>query len=89
MKPYLFSLAAGLLVGVVYALMHVRSPAPPIIALLGLLGILIGEQIPPFIQHLVRGEVAASTWLGRQVKPHIFGQLPQGPRPPSAEREAP
>jgi XapX domain-containing protein len=89
MKPYLLSLGAGLLVGVVYALLQVRSPAPPIIALLGLLGILIGEQIPPFIQHIVRGEVAASTWLGRQVKPHVFGQLPQGPRSPSAKQDAP
>lgn len=88
MKPYLLSLAAGLLVGVVYALLHVRSPAPPIIALLGLLGILIGEQVPPFVQHIVRGEVAASTWLGRQVKPHVFGQLPQGRHPPHAAASA-
>lgn len=84
MKPYLFSLAAGLLVGAIYALVHVRSPAPPVIALVGLLGILIGEQIPPFIQHIVRGETAASTWLGHQVKPHVFGQLPQGQRPAPA-----
>lgn len=44
MKPYLLSLGAGLLVGALYALLNVRSPAPPVIALLGLLGILIGEQ---------------------------------------------
>jgi XapX domain-containing protein len=44
MKPYLLSLAAGLLVGAIYALLNVRSPAPPGVALLGLLGILIGEQ---------------------------------------------
>lgn len=50
MKPYLFSLGAGLLVGIVYALLHVRSPAPPVIALVGLLGILIGEQIPPLVR---------------------------------------
>jgi len=84
MKPYLLSLVAGLLAGVVYAVLHVRSPAPPIIALLGLLGILIGEQVPSFIQHIVRGEVAASAWLGRQVKPHLFGHLPQGQLPPHA-----
>ncbi|OYY76415.1 MAG: hypothetical protein B7Y43_15370 [Sphingomonas sp. 28-62-20] len=45
MKPYLLSLGAGLLVGALYALLNVRSPAPPVIALLGLLGILIGEQV--------------------------------------------
>lgn len=47
MKLYLMSLGAGLLVGVVYGLLNVRSPAPPVIALVGLLGILIGEQIVP------------------------------------------
>ena len=41
---YLLSLGAGLLVGILYALIKVRSPAPPAIALLGLLGMLIGEQ---------------------------------------------
>lgn len=80
MKPYLFSLAAGLLVGVVYALLHVRSPAPPTIALLGLLGILIGEQIPPVVEHLLRGELTPSAWLRSHVGPHVFGRLPQAQR---------
>ena len=44
MKLYLMSLSAGLLVGIIYALIDVRSPAPPIIALVGLLGILVGEH---------------------------------------------
>lgn len=44
MKPYLVSLAIGLLVGGLYALLRVRSPAPPVIALVGLLGMLAGEQ---------------------------------------------
>ena len=47
MKLYLISLGAGLLVGVIYSLLNVRSPAPPVIALIGLLGILLGEQIVP------------------------------------------
>jgi XapX domain-containing protein len=42
---YLISLGAGLLVGAIYGLMGVRSPAPPVIALIGLLGMLVGEQI--------------------------------------------
>lgn len=42
-QPYLISLAAGLGIGVIYGLIAVRSPAPPIIALLGLLGMLAGE----------------------------------------------
>jgi XapX domain-containing protein len=43
-QPYVLSLGAGVLVGVIYGLINVRSPAPPIIALLGLLGILLGES---------------------------------------------
>ena len=41
--PYLLSLGVGIGVGVLYGLVSVRSPAPPIIALLGLLGMLAGE----------------------------------------------
>jgi XapX domain-containing protein len=44
MRPYLASLILGAAVGVVYGLVKVRSPAPPAIALLGLLGMLAGEQ---------------------------------------------
>ncbi len=44
---YLLSLGVGLLVGVVYNLLDVRSPAPPAIALVGLLGMLAGEQLLP------------------------------------------
>ena len=44
MTGYLISLLMGLGVGVAYGLMHVRSPAPPLIALLGLLGMVLGEQ---------------------------------------------
>lgn len=59
MKPYLISLAAGLLVGVIYSLLHVRSPAPPAVAILGLLGMLIGEQLWPQFQALRHGVPAA------------------------------
>jgi XapX domain-containing protein len=45
MKPMLISLAVGLFVGLLYGLIRVKSPAPPIIALLGLLGMVVGEQI--------------------------------------------
>jgi XapX domain-containing protein len=86
MKPYLLSLAAGLLVGVVYSLLNVRSPAPPVIALVGLLGILVGEQLPPLARTLwTRGQTEIS-WIGHQVKPHMFGHLPHGDiRPKNAE----
>ena len=44
MIGYLVSLIMGLAVGVAYGLVHVRSPAPPVIALIGLLGMVLGEQ---------------------------------------------
>ena len=43
MNPYILSAGAGIGIGVIYGLISVRSPAPPIIALLGLLGMLAGE----------------------------------------------
>jgi XapX domain-containing protein len=45
MKAYLIALAVGLLVSAIYGLLNVRSPAPPVIALIGLLGILSGEHV--------------------------------------------
>jgi len=77
MKPYLVSAAIGLLVGVIYALFNVRSPAPPVIALVGLLGILLGEQLPPLVKHWMASAPVASSWLQHQVKPHMFGELPR------------
>ncbi len=77
MKMYIVSLAAGLLVGVIYGFLNVRSPAPPIIALVGLLGILAGEQIPPLLRQW--RQPAQASWLEQQVKPHCFGELPSGP----------
>ena len=81
MKPYLVSLALGILVGVIYALFSVRSPAPPIIALVGLLGILAGEQLPPLVKRLVERDSTAGSWLHQQVRPHMFGELPQCAKP--------
>ena len=76
MKAYVVSLALGVLVGVIYALFQVRSPAPPLIALVGLLGILLGEQIPPLVKHVL-ARPSQNSWLHHQVKPHVFGALPQ------------
>lgn len=56
MKPYLLSLGAGMLIGVIYSLLGVRSPAPPTIALIGLLGMLLGEQVVPIAKRLLSGD---------------------------------
>jgi XapX domain-containing protein len=45
MKVSFISFVVGLGVGVLYGLVRVKSPAPPIIALLGLLGMVLGEQL--------------------------------------------
>jgi XapX domain-containing protein len=76
MRVYLFSLAAGLLVGVIYSLLNVRSPAPPLVALVGLLGILVGEQVIPIGKQLLAGAGLASAWRAERCAPHIFGMLP-------------
>ncbi len=49
-KGFFLSFVVGLGVGVIYALVRVKSPAPPIIALLGLLGMVIGEQLGIWMQ---------------------------------------
>ncbi|MDB5394761.1 MAG: hypothetical protein JWM91_2267 [Rhodospirillales bacterium] len=77
MKIYVVSLAAGVLVGAIYGLLNVRSPAPPVVALVGLLGMLVGEQIPPVTRHLIAKAPASVAWMN-QIKPHVFGHLPKG-----------
>jgi XapX domain-containing protein len=76
MKMYLLSLVAGLLVGVIYSLLAVRSPAPPLVALIGLLGILAGEQIIPVAKQLLAGSALTSAWRSANCTTHIFGELP-------------
>jgi XapX domain-containing protein len=76
MRVYLLSLGAGLLVGVIYSLLNVRSPAPPVVALVGLLGILVGEQIIPVARHMMVGSHLAAAWSESHAMPHIFGLLP-------------
>lgn len=77
MKLYLLSLGAGLLVGAIYSFMNVRSPAPPVIALVGLLGILIGEQTMPLLRQVIAGNSVNLSWFNQQCRPHLFGRLPQ------------
>ena len=49
MKVLLISFAVGLFVGILYGVIRVKSPAPPIVALLGLLGMVLGEQLGTWI----------------------------------------
>ncbi|BBF70007.1 MAG: hypothetical protein C0494_03665 [Sphingobium sp.] len=65
MKAYIVSLGAGLIVGIVYSLLGVRSPAPPVIALIGLAGILLGEAVIPAARHYL-----APSTHSRPSEPH-------------------
>jgi XapX domain-containing protein len=59
MKLYAISLGIGLLVGILYSLFGVRSPAPPVVALVGLLGMLIGEQAIPLAKRVLQDQEIA------------------------------
>ncbi|CAM2158934.1 XapX domain-containing protein (plasmid) [Pararobbsia alpina] len=76
MKAYVLSLLAGILIGLVYSVLGVMSPAPPIIALIGLLGILAGEQIFPIAKRLLSGTRFRVAWDEEHCKQHLFGSLP-------------
>jgi XapX domain-containing protein len=84
MRMYLVSLGAGILVGVIYSLLNVRSPAPPLVALVGLLGILIGEQVIPIGKQLLAGTSLAAACHDAKCVPHLFGELPGRNTQPSA-----
>ncbi|KJK21126.1 ABC transporter substrate-binding protein [Burkholderiaceae bacterium 16] len=76
MKLYIVSFGAGILVGIIYALLQVRSPAPPAIALLGLLGMLIGEQVVPTAKRMIAGEPITVAWFRSECIPKISGAPP-------------
>ena len=79
MKLYLISLGVGILVGVIYSLLNVRSPAPPIVALIGLAGMLVGEQIIPVGKQVLAGSAFHVAWRQSHCTAHIFGMLPGRP----------
>ena len=54
MKVLLISFAVGLFVGILYGVIRVKCPAPPIVALLGLLGMVLGEQLGGWILKIGR-----------------------------------
>jgi XapX domain-containing protein len=81
MRTYLLSFGAGVLVGIVYSVLQVRSPAPPIIALLGLLGILLGEQVIPVGRQLLAGASLPAACARSEVSAHLLGRLPGRSKP--------
>ena len=53
---YIFSLGVGDLVGIVYGLLNIRSPAPPVVPFVGLFGMLLGEHIMPMGKRHMAGQ---------------------------------
>jgi XapX domain-containing protein len=60
----------------IYSLLNVRSPAPHLLALIGLLGILAGEQIIPVARQIAAGNGLVAAWQQAKCAPHMFGMLP-------------
>lgn len=54
---FVISLAIGIAVGLLYGALDFRSPAPPAVALIGLLGMQLGEKAWPV------GKQLLSQWL--------------------------
>ena len=81
MKALFLSLVVGLGVGVLYGLLRVKSPAPPIVALIGLLGMVLGEQLGTWIQtkKLDVSRAASACLVGERYD----GQHPAGNPSPS------
>ena len=73
---YLVSLLVGIAVGAAYALLGVKSPAPLLVALFGLLGIVIGEQGMPWVQVQI-------------AKRHATAVSSPAPVPPGGSRKDP
>jgi XapX domain-containing protein len=49
----LLALCTGLAVGVIFSLVKLPSPAPPLLGLIGLVGIFAGQRLVPLIASLL------------------------------------
>ncbi|ANG93830.1 XapX domain-containing protein [Enterobacteriaceae bacterium 155047] len=81
LKTYSVSLFVGILAGLIYALLDVNSPAPPIVALVGLAGMQMGEHAIPLIKKIIKREPVNLHWFRHEYK-HNIGDTP----PPSGDK---
>ena len=74
MKALLISFVVGLLVGVLYGVIRVKSPAPPIVALLGLFGMVLGEQAGGWLnaKKIQAANVASARIVSKRKDQHVF-----------------
>jgi XapX domain-containing protein len=81
MRSYLASLILGVGVGVVYGIVKVRSPAPPVIALIGLLGMLAGERAVSLVRsHVSKSDVQLSAASRDRIETSISDDVCGEPR---------
>jgi len=68
MKILFISFVVGLCVGILYGVIRVKSPAPPIVALLGLLGMVLGEQLGTWVhsRNVNVSEAASACLVGQR-----------------------
>ena len=78
---YIISLGVGFGIGLLYWLLKVQSPAPPLIALAGLLGMVLCEHAIP----LVKAQLFTQTTA--QVSSSRIGDPAQKPMSPGASKE--
>ncbi|EIF33162.1 XapX domain protein [Burkholderia sp. Ch1-1] len=57
---YIISLGVGFGIGLLYWLLKVQSPAPPLIALAGLLGMVLGEHAIPVVKAQLFAQTATA-----------------------------
>lgn len=79
---YIISLGVGFAVGLLYWLLKVQSPAPPLIALAGLLGMVLGEHAIP----VVKAQLFAQTRTVEVAEP-MKTTAAQKPVTPGATKE--
>jgi len=68
MRTYLLSFGAGILVGIIYSRLKDRSPARPAVALAGLAGICLGEQVISIGKQMLAGPALASAEVPSAVR---------------------
>jgi XapX domain-containing protein len=81
MRSYFASLILGVGVGVVYGIVKIRSPAPPVIALIGLLGMLAGERAVSLVRsHVSKSDVQFSAASRDRIETSISDDVGGEPR---------
>jgi XapX domain-containing protein len=86
MKVLFLSFIVGLGVGALYGLIRVKSPAPPIVALLGLLGMVLGEQLGTWIhtRKLDVSRAASGCLVGERYDRPLYNPSSHGTRAESS-----